>query len=214
MNAFFWVALVILLLAAVGIIVWAQAERKRIEQQFRDSIKRVAKDAAFLAAQKIDLSQYAGKWYEIARLPNSFQSDTECRCTTAEYSPMPNGQIDVVNTCWSAGQQAQTKQQAKAIATSWLDATEPSGNSVLRVNFLPQSLQRFSPTAQLLFGGNYWILDIDPEYKTAIVGSPDLQTLWFLARDPQISTGKLDRMKEIARNRGYDVDRLLLSKCV
>lgn len=214
MNAFFYVALVLLSLAAIGIVVYAHAERKRIEQQLRDSAKRVAKDAAFLAAQKIDLSRYAGKWYEIARLPNSFQSDTECRCTTAEYTPLPTGQIDVVNTCWSDGQQAQTKQQAKAIATSWLDATEPSGNSVLRVNFLPQSLQRFSPTAQLIFGGNYWIVDIDPGYKTAIVGSPDLQTLWFLARDPQISETEIQRMKAIAQDRGYNVDQLLFSKCV
>ncbi|MFL5815903.1 MAG: lipocalin family protein [Bdellovibrionia bacterium] len=32
----------------------------------------------------VDLSRYLGKWYEIARFPNSFQKD--CTDATAEYT--------------------------------------------------------------------------------------------------------------------------------
>ena len=49
-------------------------------------------------APSVDLARYAGKWYEIARLPTWFQRACESG-TTATYTVRPDGKVDVVNSC-------------------------------------------------------------------------------------------------------------------
>ena len=46
----------------------------------------------------VDLKKYSGKWYEIARFPNSFQKDC-AGDVTATYTPRPDGKITVLNEC-------------------------------------------------------------------------------------------------------------------
>ena len=43
----------------------------------------------------VDLARYAGLWYEIARLPASFEKG--CEGVTARYTVRPNGKVTVVN---------------------------------------------------------------------------------------------------------------------
>ena len=46
----------------------------------------------------VDLARYAGRWYEIARLPNRFQE--QCAGdVAATYTLRLDGCIDVVNDC-------------------------------------------------------------------------------------------------------------------
>ena len=45
----------------------------------------------------VDLQRYLGKWYEIASYPAWFQKG--CTASTAEYSLLPEGKIQVVNRC-------------------------------------------------------------------------------------------------------------------
>ncbi len=44
---------------------------------------------------QVDLRRYLGTWYELAKLPNRFQSDCQGN-TTAHYSMQENGRIKVV----------------------------------------------------------------------------------------------------------------------
>lgn len=46
-------------------------------------------------ASKVDLEKYAGTWYEIARLPNSFERGLTR--VTATYTLKENGKIQVLN---------------------------------------------------------------------------------------------------------------------
>ena len=83
----------------------------------------------------------------------------------------------------------------KAKGTAKLaDAKGP--NSKLKVTF-------FWP-----FYGDYWVMDLDPEYKWAVVGDPDRKYLWILSRTPQLTDeiyrGILDR----ARGQSYQLDAL------
>src|SRR5512140_3180541 len=48
----------------------------------------------------VDVNRYTGKWYEIARYPNWFQSS--CASSTAEYTANADGTIGVFNTCLAA----------------------------------------------------------------------------------------------------------------
>src|SRR6185503_9794717 len=63
--------------------------------------------------QSVDLTRYAGRWYEISRLPNSFQK--KCADTvTADYTMRANGSIEVINRCRKAsGEYATAKGKAK-----------------------------------------------------------------------------------------------------
>ena len=45
----------------------------------------------------VDLTKYAGKWYEIASYPQRFQKG--CHSTTAEYSLSDKGYVIVENQC-------------------------------------------------------------------------------------------------------------------
>ena len=47
--------------------------------------------------EKVDLTRYTGRWYEIARLPQWFEQDATT--VTAEYAVRPDGKVSVVNTC-------------------------------------------------------------------------------------------------------------------
>ena len=48
----------------------------------------------------VDLARFAGRWHEIARLPNAFQRG--CVGAQACYTPRRDGTLGVVNTCTTA----------------------------------------------------------------------------------------------------------------
>jgi len=45
----------------------------------------------------VDLNKYAGKWFEIASYPMSFQKN--CYCVTADYTMTDKGYVKVYNSC-------------------------------------------------------------------------------------------------------------------
>ena len=54
-------------------------------------------DQSLQTVPRVDLQKYAGKWYEIASFPQSFQKG--CYCTTAEYTLHEKGYVIVENRC-------------------------------------------------------------------------------------------------------------------
>lgn len=142
----------------------------------------------------VDVPRYLGTWFEMARLPVSFQDGPGLRCVdvTAVYSPRPDGTIDVVNTCRNAAAGGAIR-SASAVAT----AVPGSGNARLRVAF-------FWP-----FHGDYWVIGLDPEYRWAVVGAPSRRVLWVLSRTTVMAEADYARAVEIARGQGFDVGRLV-----
>jgi len=53
------------------------------------------------------------------------------------------------------------------------------------------------------------ILDLDAEYRTALVGTPDRRYLWILSRTPQLDEAAYRRLVELSRGFGYPVDGLV-----
>lgn len=138
----------------------------------------------------VDLTRYAGKWYEIARLPNRFQRDCAGN-TAATYTLRPDGKITVLNECRKAD-----GRQKSATGTARL--ADPKGpNTKLKVTF-------FWP-----FSGNYWIIGLDPEYRWAVVGEPSRNYLWILSREPQLNPALYQQIVERAKQQGFDTGRLL-----
>lgn len=137
----------------------------------------------------VDLKRYAGRWYEIARYPNWFQRSCEGE-TTAEYTPLPDGKIRVVNTCSDADGKVRSIRGTAVPVPG-------SGNSRLKVRF-------WGP-----FAGDYWVLALDPDYQWAIVGHPSRKYLWILSREPTMDDARYSRLLNLVREKGYDPTRLI-----
>jgi apolipoprotein D and lipocalin family protein len=57
--------------------------------------------------------------------------------------------------------------------------------------------------------GDYWIIGLAPDYSWAVVGDPDRDYLWILARTPHLEPNAIAAAKEAARANGFDVERLV-----
>jgi apolipoprotein D and lipocalin family protein len=145
-------------------------------------------------AGPVDLDRYAGEWLELARLPAFFQRD--CVRARASYRVIEDG-VRVVNQCETASGGVR---RIEGVATP----VPGSANSRLVVRFA-SFWARLAPTPR---EGNYWILHLDPEYASVVVGTGDRRYLWILAREP-LPEARYMALVEIARRSGFDVSRLV-----
>lgn len=133
-----------------------------------------------------DLNRYLGVWYEIARLPHSFERDVVN--AQAEYILLPNGKIRVINRG--------TRNGKAAAATGIALIADKPDTGELAVSF-------FRP-----FYGTYRIIYLDNDYQLAIVTSDTMDYLWILARKPVITPEKLDECLNRLREWGFAVKLL------
>jgi len=131
----------------------------------------------------VDLRRYQGKWFDVGHYPQSFQRD--CVTSIAEYKKTKSG-IDVKNTCVK-------KDGAKSSISGSANIIPPD---TLGVSFFP------------FFSSPYKVEWVDKNYERAIVGHPEKKNLWFLSRKQSLSNKKLERMKKIAKNKGYSPSKL------
>ena len=147
-------------------------------------------------AESVDLQRYAGKWYEIARIPNKFQ-DRCARDVVAQYTLRADSRIDVVNQCRNADGGVE---QARGIARKG----KSGNNAALQVRFAPAILS-FLPNVW----GDYWIIAIGPDYTWSVVGTPSRDYLWILSRTPAMSANGYEQAIEIAKGNGFDATRIV-----
>ena len=148
-----------------------------------------AADRPLETVASVDLDRYLGRWFEIASYPAWFQKG--CTATTADYSLREDGLIKVVNSCRKGtldGKPKQSTGRAKVIDTAT--------NAKLKVSF-------FRP-----FWGDYWIIDLDPDYQWAVVGVPNRKYLWILSRTPLMDDTVYDDLLSRLPAMGYDPARL------
>lgn len=148
-------------------------------------------------AHYVDLNRYIGKWYEVASIPQSFQKQCVAN-TTADYSFADKGLIKVLNSC-------DTKNGKRDVAEGRAKVVEPATNSKLKVTFVKFITWVFA------FGGDYWILDIAPDYSYSLVGDPSLQYAWILSRTPSLSKEKFIELESKFKALGYDTCSILTS---
>ena len=145
----------------------------------------------------LDLNRYAGTWHEIAHLPMYFQRKCQDRIT-ATYTLRADGRIHVRNACRT---KAGKEDVAHGIAKP---AGGPAG--ALKVRFAPGWLS-WVPWVW----ADYWVIELDPDYRWAVVGSPNRKYLWVLSRKPTLSRDEFQRLVAHAKQRGYPVDRLVMA---
>lgn len=143
-------------------------------------------------ADYVDVERYMGTWYEIAKYPNTFQQG--CSGVTAEYTLLTDGRVRVVNVC--RGDDVTTvKRTIEGFAT----VADRSTNAKLTVYF-------FFP-----FGAPYWIIDLDEDYRYAVVGEPSRRFLWILSRTPVLDDTTYNEILQRLPEKGYDPERLVLT---
>jgi len=142
----------------------------------------------------VDLTRYAVTWYEIARLPMWFQRD--CVASQAIYTLLENGNIEVKNQCLTT---SGDQKQAQGVAT----VVEASTNAKLYVAFDNWAAKFFSGWGSAPTEGNYWILYLDPDYRTALVGTPDREYLWVLSRTPTLDKATYEKLVSLGKQKGY-----------
>ncbi len=59
------------------------------------------------------------------------------------------------------------------------------------------------------FWGDYWIIDLDPEYDWAVVGGPKRRYFWILSRRPALNQEIMGGILARLSDQGYSTDRLL-----
>ena len=57
--------------------------------------------------------------------------------------------------------------------------------------------------------GDYWVIDLDPEYRYAVVSEPRRKYLWILSRTPQMESSTFDQITTRLRAMGFDPSKLI-----
>jgi apolipoprotein D and lipocalin family protein len=149
-----------------------------------------SKQPSLAVVDEVDLDLYLGKWYEIASFPQWFQRG--CVASTATYSRRPDGRIGVLNECRDGSFDGELR---RSEGVAWV-ADQSKSLAKLKVQF-------FWP-----FRGDYWIIDLDPEYRYAAVGHPSRNYLWILARTPALDPILYRELSDRLEAQGYDLTRL------
>ncbi|VEG51310.1 Lipocalin family protein [Mycolicibacterium aurum] len=128
--------------------------------------------AIVLAAPPVvDLGRYLGTWYEVGSVKQFFSIGLVN--TTAVYGLNPDGSIKVENS----GNYFVNNGPKATIVGSALPVD--ADNNKLNV--------RFFGAASARPPGNYWIVDLDPDYQWAVVTDPTGFSGFLLTRDPIVS---------------------------
>lgn len=147
----------------------------------------------------LDIFMYAGRWYEIAKLPNPWEIN--CSQSTADYyvddRPLQEGlspEVDIINTCWDDQGEIIDQKEARG----WIPDPQYSGAIVVEFK---------NPSEK------GWYLVHETDYLNySIVGSPDRQYLWILSRTPTMCKNVFDQLLEFTEEIGYDIDRIELDE--
>ncbi len=148
---------------------------------------------------RVELARYEGTWYEIARMPMWFQRN--CLRSQATYGRLETGEVSVLNECDTAG-------GGKESIRGRARVVDAKTNAKLEVRF-DNWFSVFIPSQP---HGNYWILYLDEDYRTVIVGTQDRENLWIMARTPVIDESQYAKLVEIARGLGFETDKLIQKK--
>ncbi len=135
-------------------------------------------------APNVDLSRIQGKWYEIARLPRTTQTD--CNGTTAFYTQNSDGTLTFVNQCNVGSADG-------PLNTVAMSASVPDNN-------VPAKLALDVGG----YTGDYWILEVGSNYEYAVVGHPSRLYLWVLSRTPTLDTSTMQGI--LSRQQANDFD--------
>lgn len=133
----------------------------------------------------VDLDRYLGRWYVIANIPYFLEKGKVASYDT--YTRRPDGKLGNDFTFRKGNFEAPEKTWN---GVAWVVDTET--NAEWKVQFIwPIST-------------TYLVLELDPDYQWAVVGTPNRSLLWILGRDRQMSDETYQMILNKIQAQGYD----------
>ena len=142
-----------------------------------------------MAVQHFNAKKFLGKWYEMARFDYRFEKNLNN--VTATYTMKDNGNIKVDNR----GYDYVTKKWKESVGEAKFVKNDKVAE--LKVSF-------FKP----IWAG-YNVIDIDEDYKYALIAGNNLDYLWILSREKIIPAEYKQRFLAKAKSIGYNTDQLI-----
>lgn len=129
-----------------------------------------------------EIERYLGKWFEVARADNRFEKGLIK--TTADYTLNGDGTVNVLNS----GIDEISGRYKRASGTAVFVRNQYEG--ALKVSF-------FGP-----FYGGYNIVDLDEDYRWAIIVGSSAKYFWVLSRTPEVPAELRERAYKVAAEAG------------
>lgn len=158
--------------------------------------RRAAKPLATVA--QVDLMRLSGRWFLVGELPAPLQ--------TAALQPpelgllaRDDGQLDLLLRRIDANGTHGSEARVQAVPGSQ--------GARLRISRWPEALQ-FLHWAW----SDHAVMHVDEAYEEALIGSPERDSLWLLSRQPVLAQERRQALVQIARDRGFDVQKLRVTQ--
>lgn len=140
--------------------------------------------------ENFDISRYAGKWYEVARLDHRFERGLTN--VFAVYTPREDGGLKVVNSGFDEKEGEWKSISGKAY---FVDSKDTGS---LKVSF-------FGP-----FYGGYHVIELDrKEYSYALAAGANREYLWILSRTRELDDDIVEKLVKKAENMGFPTEELI-----
>jgi apolipoprotein D and lipocalin family protein len=139
----------------------------------------------------IDLPRYMGGWFVVANIP--YHAEKDCFDSVEGYALRPDGRIDNKFACREKSFDAPMKPRLKTIAT----VQDHASNAEWRVPFFNVVHVR------------YLVIDLDTDYRWAVIGHPSRRYGWVLSRTPSLPANTYAGILERLRGQGYDESKFV-----
>ncbi|MBB6184766.1 lipocalin family protein [Oleiagrimonas soli] len=136
----------------------------------------------------VDLDRYMGTWHVIANIPNFLEKGKVA--TADEYHRRKDGDIAITYHFRKGFDRAPDAWHGKG----WLPDPKDAAHWKVRIIWP--------------FVSDYLILALDPQYRYVMVGVPDRDLLWIMARDTTMPDDVYQQYVDQARAQGFPVDQL------
>jgi apolipoprotein D and lipocalin family protein len=134
----------------------------------------------------VDLNRYLGNWYVIANIPYFLENGKVATFDT--YSMRPDGRM---NNIFTFRRGTFTAPEESWHGVAWV--VNHQSNAEWKVRFI----WPFSTT--------YLVLELDPDYRWAVVATPGHKLLWVLARERSLDDATYAGILQRCAAQGYDV---------
>ena len=135
-------------------------------------------------AAQVDLQRYMGDWFVVANIP--YWAERDCYGSIERYLLLPDGQIKTTFLAHKGGfdgKLMEVKSKARVL--------NPPNNARWQVAFLG-GLAKVRMT----------ILSVAPDYRYAVVATPDRSKAWILSRTRTLPTADYEAAAEVLRKNG------------
>ena len=138
----------------------------------------------------VDLQRYQGNWYVIANVPYFLENGKVASYDT--YSPRPDGRM---NNIFTFRRGSLTAPEESWHGVAWV--VNHQSNAEWKVRFLWP------------FATTYLVLELDPDYRWAVVATPGHDLLWVLARERSLDAATYDGILQRIAAQGFDLKTIV-----